>query len=327
MTIEVQGYDQVEEVARGGFGIVYRARHVRFDRVVALKVLSQLHGDDGATRRWERECRAMGALSWHPNIVVVYDLGTTADGLPFLAMEYLDRGSLADRIVHLGPLAWEEAVNMVVQVAGALQAAHDAGVLHRDLKPENVLIGLYGEAKLTDFGLATNESGVATAAGLASFTLAHASPEALRGERVGAAGDVYSLGSTLFHLLAGHAPFVRSTDENVLAAVNRVVHEPVPDLRGLGVPDPVATVVETATAKDPAARFQSPAALGRALQEVQRALGVPMTEMRLDPRGETSGTTVVGVPAPPPPGSSSGTTRQVADGAGRPAPGSPPPPG
>ena len=144
MAIDVQGYDEITEVARGGFGIVYKARHVQFDRVVALKVLGQLQGDENATRRWERECRAMGALSWHPNIVVVYDLGTTGDGDPFLAMEYLDRGSLADRIVHLGPLPWEEAVNMIIQVAGALQAAHDAGVLHRDLKPENVLIGLYG---------------------------------------------------------------------------------------------------------------------------------------------------------------------------------------
>ncbi len=328
MTIEVSGYDQIEEVARGGFGVVYKARHVQFDRVVALKVLSQLQGDDGATRRWERECRAMGALSWHPNIVVVYDLGATADGHPFLAMEYLDRGSLADRLVHLGPLPWEEAVNMVVQVAGALQAAHDAGVLHRDLKPENVLIGLYGEAKLTDFGLATGENTAATAAGMASFTLAHASPEALRGEQVGPAGDVYSLGSTLFHLLAGHPPFVRSTDENVLAAVNRVVNDPVPDLRGLAVPDPVADVVEVAMAKDPVARFKSPAALGRALQQVQRALGVPVTEMRLDPRGEDSGATVAGVVLPPVPadGEDSGTTEQVAEAAGQPAPGSPPPP-
>ncbi|MCB1015675.1 MAG: serine/threonine protein kinase, partial [Acidimicrobiales bacterium] len=152
MAIEVAGYDQIEEVARGGFGVVYRARQVGFDRTVALKVLSQLQADDHAARRWQRECQAMGALSWHPNIVAVYDLGTTGDGHPYLAMEFLDRGSLADRLLHLGPLSWEEAVNMTIQVSGALQAAHDAGVLHRDLKPENVMVGLYGEAKLTDFG-------------------------------------------------------------------------------------------------------------------------------------------------------------------------------
>ena len=325
MTIEVEGYDEIVEVARGGFGVVYTARHVQFDRTVALKVLSQLHGDDDATRRWQRECRAMGALSWHPNIVVVYDLGTTEGGDPFLAMEYLDRGSLADRIVHLGPLPWEEAVNMVVQVAGALQAAHDAGVLHRDLKPENVLIGLYGEAKLSDFGLATGDSTVATAAGIASFTLAHASPEALRGERVGVPGDVYSLGSTLYHLLAGHPPFVRATDENILAAVTRVINDPVPDLRGLGVPDQVADVVEAAMAKDPALRPASPAALGRALQEAQRAIGVPVTEMRLDPRGESSGATVVGAVTLPVPtdGEDSGATVQVATDAGEPSSGAP----
>lgn len=325
MTIDVEGYADIVEVARGGFGVVYKARHLQLNRTVAIKVLSQLHGDEHATRRWERECRAMGALSWHPNIVVVYDLGTTVEGDPFLAMEYLDRGSLADRLVNLGPLPWEEAVNMVIQVAGALQAAHDAGVLHRDLKPENVLLGLYGEAKLSDFGLATSENTVATAAGMASFTIAHASPEALRGERVGVPGDVYSLGSTLFHLLAGHPPFLRASDENVLAAVTRVINDPVPDLRGLGVPDQVASVVEAAMAKDPAARPATPADLGRALQDAQRSLGVPVTEMRLDPRGEVSGPTVAGVVLPdvPDPGEDSGTTVQVATDAGEPASGAP----
>lgn len=314
MAIRIDGYDDIEEVARGGFGVVYKARHVNFDRIVALKVLSELEANDDRARRWERECRAMGALSWHPNIVVVYDLGATADNHPFLSMELLDRGSLADRIMAEGPLPWADAVSMIIQVSGALQAAHDAGVLHRDIKPENILVGLYGEAKLTDFGLATGDGAVQTAAGMASFTLAHASPEALAGERVTTSGDVYSLGSTLFHLLAGRAPFVRSTDENLLAAVQRVINDPVPDLRPLGVPDAVAVVVEAAMAKDPDARPQAPAEVGRALQQAQQTLGLPVTELRLDPRGgegapsvppplgsvDQSGATLTGAATPPP---------------------------
>jgi len=295
MAILIDGYDGIEEVARGGFGVVYRARHVQFDRVVAVKVLSQMEADDDAAMRWERECRAMGALSWHPNIVVVYDLGVTDDNHPYLSMEFLDRGSLADRIMAQGPLPWADAVSMIIQVSGALQAAHDAEVLHRDIKPENILVGLYGEAKLTDFGLATGDNTMHTAAGMASFTLAHASPEALAGERVSTSGDVYSLGSTLYHLLAGRAPYVRSTDENLLAAVQRVINDPVPDLRPLGVPDSVAVVIEAAMAKDPAARPQAPAELGRALQRVQQTLGLPVTELRLDPRGGA------GAPLVPPP--------------------------
>ena len=137
----IEGYSDLVRLAEGGFGVVYRAEDRRFERVVALKVLTVDHVDDRARQRFEHECRAMGRLSWHPNVVAVYDTGATVEGRPWLAMEYLDAGSLADRLRHEGPLPWTDVAAIGVQVAGALGSAHRSGVLHRDLKPENLLVG------------------------------------------------------------------------------------------------------------------------------------------------------------------------------------------
>jgi YVTN family beta-propeller protein len=306
MAIDVEGYDWITELARGGFGVVYRAHQIRFDRPVALKVLSQLDLDDRTLRRFERECRAMGAVSWHPHIVDVYESGATATGHPYLAMELLENGSLGDRMRSLGgPLPWAEAVAMAIQVAGALQCAHDRGLLHRDLKPENVLVGRYGEAQLTDFGIATVEGVQHTTTGMAAFTVSHAAPEILQGGRATVATDVYSLGSTLFHLLWGRPPFMGAADEDVFVTIERAISDPPPDLRPFGVPPTLVQAVESALAKDPKARPGSAAALGTTLQDVQRALGEPVTEMRLESQGRAEvvaeDTQPVTAPPPPPP--------------------------
>ena len=112
---EVEGYSQLEPLARGGFGVIYRAHQDRFDRVVALKVLSVVDLTDRDRARFDRECRAMGKLSWHPNVVAVLDSGVTADGHPYLAMEFVPGGSLAERLKD-GPMAWPDVVEAVVQV-------------------------------------------------------------------------------------------------------------------------------------------------------------------------------------------------------------------
>src|SRR6185503_2859474 len=126
----IDGFSELAQIARGGFGVVYRARQDRFDRVVALKVLSVTDLSERDVERFDRECRAMGNLSWHPNVVAVYDSGITEDGRPWLAMELLEGGSYGDRIRRDGPLAWADAVSATIQVAGALGAAHAAGTLH-----------------------------------------------------------------------------------------------------------------------------------------------------------------------------------------------------
>ena len=306
---QIGGYTDLVQVAKGGFGVVYRARQERFDRVVAVKVLSVTDLTDRDRERFDRECRAMGALSWHPNVVAVYDSGVADDGHPFLAMEYLSGGSLGDRL-GAAPFPWEEAVRAGVQVAGALGAAHAAGTLHRDLKPENLLVGPFGEAKLGDFGIAAVSGSSGTTTGTASLTVAHVAPELLAGDRPDERSDIYGLASTLHTLIAGRPPFVEEQGEPVAAIITRVLRSPAPP--ATGAPDDLAQLLQQCLAKDPAARPQTAAALGRRLQEIQAAHGLPVTELRLaahstpeDPAptaidGGDSSPTVVGIPFVPP---------------------------
>ncbi len=282
---QIEGYSALTQVAKGGFGIVYRAHQERFDRVVALKVLKVDNLDDRGTKRFERECRAMGSLSWHPNVVAVHDSGICSTGQPFLAMEFLERGSLGDRL-HDGPVPWPEALVAGVQVAGALGAAHDAGVLHRDLKPENLLVGPFGEIKLGDFGIAAVDGATRTT-GHASFTVAHVAPEILLGKSPDERSDLYGLASTLYHLIAGAPPFGGATDEPIGTTVTRVLHAPTPRLDG--VPEAFADLLERTLAKDPDRRPSSAGELGQALQEVQAENGQAITPLLLGPVGRTAG--------------------------------------
>lgn len=334
MAVSIPGYDELDEIARGGFGVVYRAQHTELNRVVAVKVLSRVELDDAAVVRFDRERRAMGALSWHPHIVVVHDSGQTAEGYPFLVMEYLERGSLADEIEAGGPLPWQTAVALTIEVAGALQVAHDADLLHRDLKPANIMRGPYGEAKLTDFGIVGGADGGQTATGMVSFTLGHAAPEVLQGERATSLSDVYSLGSTLFELLTGRAPFLRAGEETIVPAVMRTINEPVPDLSEVDLPSALVDAVTMAMAKAPSERPATVAAFAQLLQTVQRGAGVPVTELRLDPRAAASvtgadvrsGDTIVPAtglppaPPPPPPPASVAVSALAADSAPLPSP-------
>ena len=274
----VPGLDHVEEIGRGGFGVVYRARQAALNRMVAVKVLGM--GLDEADReRVAREAWAMGTLSGHPNIVNVFDVGVTPAGAQYITMTYVAQGSLAARIATQGPLAWSEAVRIAVKLAGAVEMAHRAGTLHRDIKPENVLMSDYGEPQLADFGIARVEGRFEKATGQFTASVVHAAPEVLDGMPADIAADVYSLGSTLFTMLAGGPAFTRRPEETLAALFIRIMRDPVPDLRGRGVPDAVCRVVEQAMAKTPSERPASAAELGRQLQEVQRRAGLPVTDM------------------------------------------------
>ncbi|MBI2169160.1 MAG: protein kinase [Actinobacteria bacterium] len=304
--MNVPGYQVLEVVGRGGHAVVYRARQLAFDRIVALKVLTGIDVDGSAQRRFERECRAAGALSWHLHIVAVHDAGTTGDGQPYLAMEFFERGSFADRVARNGPLTAEETATIGVQLCGALETAHRAGTLHRDVKPENVLVSSYGEAKLGDFGIATlRAEGTVTSAGVVTATVAHAAPEVLSGAKATEASDLYSLGSTMFALLAGKPAFIEPTDETLATAVARIMTAAVPDLTEWGVPADLARLVAWSMEKDPMRRPKSAADFGSALQEYQRNARFPVTDMRLRPSAEASPrdaadtVTVSGPPSPP----------------------------
>jgi serine/threonine protein kinase len=272
----IPGFEDAEVIGRGGFGTVYRAWEPGLGRRVAVKVLSSRLDDRGRVL-FERERRALGALSGHPHVVTVHSWGVLADGSAYLVMEHLEGGSLAERVAALGARPWDEAVDTVVRVAGALESAHRAGVLHRDVKPDNVLVGAFDQPKLVDFGIAALGGVHTTDTGSVTASLAYAAPEVLGGQRGTPASDVYSLGATLFALLAGTPAFVEATDETALPVLARVASQPVPDLRGRGVPEPVCRAIERGMAKEPGERFASAADLAESLRAAQRELGCPAT--------------------------------------------------
>lgn len=273
----IPGVENAVQVGSGGFATVYRARQPSFGRDVAVKVIDR-RLDEIAITRFRRECLAIGQLGGHPAIVTVFEAGQTSKGRPYLLMPFHEAGSLQDRLDHGATLSWEEACAVGIRMASALSEAHEAGVLHRDMKPANILVSRYGEAVLTDFGIARVADGPETTSGTVTASLAHAAPEVLNGARPTAAADVYSLGSTLYALIAGRAAFHSDTDESVLPHMHRILTTDPPDL-GPSVPDGVRQAIRQAMAKNPADRPPSASAFARQLQEAQAAAGVAPTSL------------------------------------------------
>ena len=229
------GFDGAVEVGRGGSGVVYRCFQTSLGRTVAIKVLAS--GLDEADReRFLREGYAMGALSGHPNIVNILQVGVTESGRPFIVMPYHAQGSLAERLRREGRIAWPEALRMGVKLCGALETAHRAGTLHRDIKPANVLFNEYREPQLSDFGTARIAGGYKTVTGFFTGTLSYTAPEVLAGNPPTVVADVYSLGATIYALIAGGPPHERKADEDLIAHYLRITSTPVPDLRPHGIP-------------------------------------------------------------------------------------------
>ena len=177
------GFDNVEEIGHGGFGVVYRCAQPVLDRAVAVKVLTTDLDPDNLDR-FLREQRAMGRLSGHPHIMNVLQVGVLASGRPFIVMPYHAKDSLEVLIRRHGPLDWGETLTIGVKLAGALEAAHRAGTLHRDVKPGNILLTDYGEPQLTDFGIARIAGGFETATGVITGSPAFTAPEVLEGDDV-----------------------------------------------------------------------------------------------------------------------------------------------
>jgi hypothetical protein len=278
----IDGYEDAAVIGRGGFAVVYRARQRSFNRTVAVKVLSGADLDAAALRRFDRERAAIGALSGHPNIVTVYDSGFTTAGVPYLAMEYLSRGSLADHLHREGPMDWHAVLGLGVKLAGGLESAHRLGVLHRDIKPENVLVSNFGEPKLADFGIAHVVGGPETRSARLELSVLHAPPEVVDGKPAAEASDVYALASTLFALVRGRPPFLDDEDDSLVRLLVRIGTAPLPDLTALGVPQLLQLVFEKAMAKDPGARHTSALELGRALQGIEVDCGRTPTVLPLE---------------------------------------------
>jgi serine/threonine protein kinase len=274
----VPGYRDLAQIGRGGFSTVFTAYQEHFDRTVALKILEIEMVDEQSQRRFARECAAAGRLTGHPNIVTVFESGFTTDGKPYIAMEHFALGSLAVRLRSEGSLPLTDVLRVGVRIAGALEVAHRSGVIHRDIKPANILVSAYGEPALADFGIAAvalRDQSVNTA----TMTPSYSPPEVLEGRSPTVASDVYSLGATLYCLLAGRPPFADDTEPGVFALLLRVLREQVPDIERTDVPTEVVDVLRRAMAKEPRQRFASAAAFGEELRALQKRLGQPVTDM------------------------------------------------
>jgi len=265
--LDIRGVDELVEIGRGGTSVVYRGMQQNFNRSVAVKVFDLTLQRDIDRERFRRECRAIGSLSGHPNIVTVFDEGVLEDGRPYLVMEHLPL-TLADELANGGRFTWQQAAEIGITLSAALSAAHNAGILHRDVKPENVLLTNDGVPKLTDFGLAQVAGGFESKTSTVRASLSHASPELIEGAPVSAASDVYSLASTLHHLVAGKPPFVQNESDSLVRIISRIVRDDPPSLTEFDVPEELEELLRTAMSKDPASRPQDVRAFAEALDDV-----------------------------------------------------------
>ncbi|HEX9407786.1 MAG TPA: serine/threonine-protein kinase, partial [Thermoanaerobaculia bacterium] len=212
-------YRVTGRIGEGGMGAVYRATDTRLGRNVAIKVLTAVTlSDKERLQRFEQEARATGMLN-HPNLLTIYDVGNT-EGTPFLVSELLEGETLRERLDR-GPIPPRKAVDIALQIAHGLAAAHDQGIIHRDLKPENVYITKEGRVKILDFGIAKLTPGgadgapkfqmAATEPGIVLGTVGYMSPEQVRGEQVDRRSDIFAFGAILYEMLTGTRAFKRDS--------------------------------------------------------------------------------------------------------------------
>jgi WD40 repeat protein/serine/threonine protein kinase len=284
---QVPGYEVESVLGRGGMGVVYRARHLRLGRLVALKMtLAGAYAGPQERERFRREAEAVAALR-HPNLVQVYDAGDWA-GRPYFTMELIEGGSLAQRLAGT-PQPARQAAELLATLAEAMQTAHQGGIVHRDLKPANILLTTDGTPKIADFGLARRLEGGAglTQTGAVVGTPSYMAPEQARGDKntIGPGTDVYALGAILYEMLTGRPPFRAETAAATLQQV--VADEPVAPRRlNPSVPRDLETVSLMCLRKEPARRYASAAELSADLQRFLRH--EPILAKPIGPMGRLS---------------------------------------
>jgi hypothetical protein len=280
------------KLGSGGMSTVYLARDETLDRPVAVKVVHrEMSEQEDQLQRFRQEARAVAKLS-HPNVVAVIDAGEDG-GHPYIVFEYVKGETLKQRIGRVGALDTQDAIAYAIEVARGLGVAHSRNMVHRDIKPQNVLIDDQGRAKLTDFGISRQlEQDGVTATGRVLGTTDYVAPEQAMGRGVDPRSDVYSLGVVLYEMLVGQVPF--HADSQVGVAMKHV-NEELPDVqrRRPEVSAAVALVVERATAKNPAERYQQ---IGEMIDDLETALEVEAARA-----GSTTGEATSVLEAVPPP--------------------------
>lgn len=260
-------YQILNIIGSGGMAAVYRAKDLKLDRYVAIKVLREEYTEDETFRRhFQKEAVAIAQLS-HNNIVGIYDILT--DGrMMCLVMEYIEGETLKDCINRDGPLSWRQVVKYGIQIANGLAYAHSQQIIHKDVKSQNILIDHNDNVKITDFGISQMMNNTTITHNKGILGSAHYfSPEQARGERLSYQTDIYSLGIVLYELLTGELPF--TGDNPVSVALKHIQEEPRPiSSKVRGIPEGLSQIVMKCLEKDPADRFQTMQALSRALSSV-----------------------------------------------------------
>ncbi len=276
---KIGSFEIVEMIGRGGMGIVYLARDSKLDRLVAIKSMpAQLQASSTARTRFTREAKLLASLS-HPNIGVIHDIIEPAEGSAYLVLEYVPGETLAERMSR-EPLRLKDALSMGLQIAEAVCAAHEAGVIHRDLKPSNIKITPDGRVKVLDFGLAKTTVSKSTAAeptvtqaGRVMGTAAYMSPEQARGKPMDRRTDIWSFGCLLYEMLTGHLPFEGETTTDVLARI--IEREPDWERLPPTTPPNIRVLLRRCLAKEPRRRLQH---MGDAVLEIDETLTLPTDE-------------------------------------------------
>lgn len=274
---EIPGYDYIKVLGSGGFADVYLYQQALPNRHVAIKVMLPAHVRGTSIEDFRNEANLMAQLSGHPSIVTIYGAAVTPDGRPYLAMEYAPKPNLGLRY-QKERFQVPEVLTLGVQIAGAVETAHRAGILHRDIKPANILVTAYNRPALTDFGIATAAGEPQEEAGM---SVPWSPPEAFASEPWAApVSDVFSLGATLYTLLAGRTPFEMPGESNTsLDLISRIESGEVAPLARGDVPAELENTLRAAMSSDPARRYPSALDFGRALQRVEASMALPVTQI------------------------------------------------
>jgi eukaryotic-like serine/threonine-protein kinase len=294
----IRQYEIGKSLGGGGMGEVFLARHKTLGRTDAIKLLKDLATDE-ARERFAREARAAASLA-HANIVTIYDFGES-DGLPYIAMEYVEGETLSSLIKRNAPIPLNDKLRWIEELCAGLAVAHRANIIHRDLKPMNLMVNTDGVLKILDFGIARVVGQTMTMAGSTCGTPGFMSPEQVEGKTVDARSDLFAVGGVAYALLAMRegGPFSGESYHSIMHGVLHRAPEPLPDL-GVGIMPELEAIVRRALEKDVHARHQSAAELGSAFAAVRWQLEQGVTTQKSYVQPELDATMVRPVPQPQP---------------------------